>query len=136
MSPAEPARRAGPSTKMQKAKTWVEPRFEDISAVFPGLSSEQAAMRRRHSRHKGKPKRVSVRSVVRGHLLTHPCVDCGETDLDVLEFDHREPRKKKFLVGRAPTPLLARREIEKCDIRCANCHRRRHARERRAKCNT
>jgi len=76
---------------------------------------------------------VTVRDYIKQYLLCHPCVDCGESDLDVLEFDHREPAKKKFLVGQAPTAAAAKREIAKCDVRCANCHRRRHRREFREK---
>jgi hypothetical protein len=59
----------------------------------------------------------------------HPCQDCGETDAIVLEFDHR--RDKAFNIGsvlpyRNWESILA--EIEKCDVVCANCHRRRTAR--------
>ena len=60
---------------------------------------------------------------------SHPCADCGETDPVVLEFDHR--RDKEFNIGsvlpyRRWEAILA--EIEKCDVVCANCHRRRTAR--------
>lgn len=56
----------------------------------------------------------------------HPCVDCGETDPVVLEFDHL--RDKEFeianrLESRPWATILA--EIEKCEVVCANCHRRR-----------
>jgi hypothetical protein len=59
---------------------------------------------------------------------SHPCVDCGEADPVVLEFDHR--RDKLFSIGmelsqRKWQSILA--EIEKCDVVCANCHRRRTA---------
>ncbi|MEY2474261.1 MAG: hypothetical protein QOK28_3590 [Actinomycetota bacterium] len=62
------------------------------------------------------------------YLSTHPCVDCGEADPLVLEFDHR--RDKEFTIGRdwinrSWADVLA--EIEKCEVRCANCHRRRTA---------
>lgn len=64
------------------------------------------------------------------YLLTHPCVDCGETDVLVLEFDHRNPADKRFdigfIVARKPWKFVLA-EIEKCDVRCANCHRRRTA---------
>jgi hypothetical protein len=64
---------------------------------------------------------------------SHPCVDCGETDPVVLEFDHR--RDKVFSIGmelsrRRWQSILA--EIEKCDVVCANCHRRRTALRRGA----
>jgi hypothetical protein len=63
------------------------------------------------------------------YFKTHPCVDCGETDPLVLEFDHL--RNKSFAISaglhyRNWSELL--REIEKCEVRCANCHRRRTAR--------
>lgn len=55
------------------------------------------------------------------------CKDCGETDIVVLEFDHL--RDKEFDIGngklRGTQKLLE--EINKCDIVCANCHRRRTA---------
>ncbi len=62
---------------------------------------------------------------------TNVCVDCGEKDPVVLEFDHL--RDKSFAIG----PQLSRRswqsildEMEKCEVVCANCHRRRTARRR------
>lgn len=63
----------------------------------------------------------------------HPCVDCGERDPLVLEFDHLGD--KQFNVGagfaeRNWDSILA--EIEKCEVVCANCHRRRTAQRRRS----
>jgi hypothetical protein len=62
---------------------------------------------------------------------THRCVDCGERDPVVLEFDHL--RDKLFAVGTALTSRSWQsvlEEIEKCEVVCANCHRRRTARRR------
>lgn len=62
------------------------------------------------------------------YLETHPCVDCGEDDIIVLEFDHVDPSKKRAKIANVlgswnwKTILT---EIEKCEVRCANCHRRR-----------
>ena len=66
------------------------------------------------------------------YLLAHPCVDCGETDPLVLDFDHRDRSTKRMAVSNllryaAWAPLEA--ETAKCDVRCANCHRRRTARQ-------
>src|SRR5207237_3169727 len=39
------------------------------------------------------------RILVRAYLEQHPCVDCGETDILMLEFDHRDRRLKTADVG-------------------------------------
>lgn len=60
------------------------------------------------------------------YLRRHPCVDCGETDIVVLQFDH--VRGKKFKeIGRmmACSWKTIEREIAKCVVRCANDHTRR-----------
>jgi hypothetical protein len=59
---------------------------------------------------------------------SHPCADCGETDPIILEFDHLG--NKEFAIaagirGRSWQAVLD--EIAKCDVVCANCHRRRTA---------
>lgn len=65
------------------------------------------------------------------YLSTHPCVDCGESDPIVLEFDH--VADKKFNVSArlrdGSSFQFLKDEIAKCEVRCANCHRRRHAAE-------
>ncbi|MBS4102780.1 hypothetical protein [Tsukamurella paurometabola] len=73
-------------------------------------------------------------------LATHPCVDCGEADRVCLEFDHvRGAKTKPVSELAAGSYSLARiqREIDKCEVRCCNCHRkithRRREAERRAK---
>jgi hypothetical protein len=61
------------------------------------------------------------------------CLDCGEHDPRVLEFDHREQSSKKGSVSRLVSGRhsLERimEEIEKCDVRCANCHKLRTAQQ-------
>lgn len=61
------------------------------------------------------------------YLSSHPCVDCGETNIRVLEFDHVRGSKTldiARLLDRATSWSKIETEIAKCEVRCANCHRR------------
>jgi len=65
------------------------------------------------------------------YLNTHPCVDCGEANVLVLEFDHVLPGKTaeiSKLVRKSSTRRLEE-EIKLCVVRCANCHRIRHQKQ-------
>lgn len=64
------------------------------------------------------------------YLTCHPCIDCGETDIVVLEFDHLRDKVAdvSVLAGQGYSLEKVKREIDKCEVVCANCHRRRTAR--------
>ena len=67
------------------------------------------------------------------YLTTHPCVECGESNILVLEFDHRR-NKIDGVMSLARTGITITKltkEIAKCDVRCANCHKLRHTIEDR-----
>jgi hypothetical protein len=64
------------------------------------------------------------------YLQEHPCVDCGESDPLVLQFDHVRGKKTGTigeLIGRTSSWDKIQEEIGKCQVRCANCHARRTA---------
>ena len=72
------------------------------------------------------------RRLIFEYLRTHPCVDCGETDPLILEFDHRDRNTKRSEVARLAGSKrwkVVRAEIDKCDVRCGNCHRKRTAKQ-------
>jgi hypothetical protein len=63
------------------------------------------------------------------HLRHHPCVDCGEADPVVLEFDHHEEKIASVsgLISHAASRTAVAAEIARCEVVCTNCHRRRTA---------
>ncbi|SRR6266511_3502309 len=80
----------------------------------------------------GKRWLTQMRRKVFEYLLEHPCVDCGEADPVVLEFDHRDNVEKFAAVSNMFKMYGWTRiseEIAKCDVRCANCHKRRTAKQ-------
>ena len=82
---------------------------------------------------RAKENKVSTRKWFLQYLSTKQCVDCGEDDPIVLDFDHTSGKKlgviSHMLHERSKEALL--KELDKCEIRCANCHRRKTAREQK-----
>ena len=83
-------------------------------------------------RHRAKVRRESLKTIYRSNMLAflanERCALCGESDIRVLEFDHLDPLAKEFTISQAVR--LNRswdevlREIKKCRILCANCHKK------------
>ena len=108
---------------------------------------KQVAYKRAHyEKNKAEYKRKSVvstkalrernRMFLKDHLQKHPCLDCGEPDIVVLDFDHVQGEKIAAVTRMANQPCgleALQQEMDKCEIRCANCHRRRtHERRQQA----
>jgi len=65
------------------------------------------------------------------YLKDNPCEICGESDIVVLEFDHKHNKKRNvstMLDGSCSWKKVLN-EIRKCRILCANCHRRETAKK-------
>lgn len=73
---------------------------------------------------------VARRNLI-AHLRAHPCIDCGESDIEVLEFDHQRDKTRNvgYLVHGGYGWHRVKEEIDKCEVVCANCHRRRTLRQ-------
>ena len=60
--------------------------------------------------------------------LREKCLHCGENDPVVLDFHHRDAKQKRFqLIGSlcySHSRKVILEEVSKCDVLCANCHRR------------
>lgn len=70
--------------------------------------------------------RDMIRQFVWDHKVKNPCVDCGESNPIVLDFDHVRGQKSFSLGGVSRRYYKLERikeEISKCEMRCANCHR-------------
>ena len=56
------------------------------------------------------------------------CNRCDENDHRCLDFHHIDPTTKVFVIGNniKRSWVVLEQEIEKCEILCANCHRKHH----------
>ena len=87
--------------------------------------------RNSHNTSRNNIREQNARKVFE-YLTQNPCITCGESDPIVLEFDHREGTEKiesiSNLVSHSSWERI-KNEIEKCDVLCANCHRRKSAKQ-------
>ena len=74
-----------------------------------------------------KERRHNIRCEVKELISDKTCVDCGNDDYRVFEFDHIDRDDKDFnisdAIGSGYSFKRIKEEIDKCEIRCANCHR-------------
>lgn len=107
-----------------RAKDGLQPRCRSCDRAWYVRNAEEHKrnVRRRNDRVRGEWKERMA-----SYLAVHPCVDCHEPDVRVLEFDHLDPRTKAGTVGRFVASSLPwhriQAEIDKCVVRCSNCHR-------------
>lgn len=117
--------------------------FRKRSAVSHGHSSwckscfnEYDRERYRNSEKERLRKKKNQSSVISKskeyiweYLNNNPCVECGESDPIVLEFDHIDSKLKFNNVSELMkySVEVVKKEIKKCQVLCANCHRRKTA---------
>ena len=60
-------------------------------------------------------------------LFKSGCVDCGITDPEVLEWDHLRDKDQLIskLLAEGSSKERLDKELVKCDLVCANCHKKR-----------
>lgn len=113
-----------PFCEFNKRRNGFQPHCRSCQADWYQANKERhiANVARRRKR-----VRKEIDQNLRTYLQDHPCVDCGEADPVVLEFDHVRGEKLECVSlmrrsGYEWTTILT--EIAKCEVRCANCHRR------------
>lgn len=75
-----------------------------------------------------KGRKVKLAETINQIKATTPCADCGGTFHPVcMDFDHRDPLLKVSGISEMIQARLSldtiMKEIDKCDLVCANCHR-------------
>lgn len=94
--------------------------------------ANKEAVKARAKKYTTEVATVRNRAYIKTYKESHPCLDCGETDIVVLQFHHQGDKDSNVsdsrVLGWSLTRLIV--EIEKCIMLCANCHLRRHHKER------
>lgn len=113
-------------------------RADGLQSLCKTCKKEYNKQHHQTTKEKFNPSRFERRDLIRNenrqllveYLLTHPCVDCGETDIVVLEFDHLRDKKSHIstMIAHGKSWVQILDEISKCEVVCANDHKRRTAR--------
>lgn len=85
-----------------------------------------------NSKKNSKSRRESLRRQMLEFLKGKKCSDCGEQDIITFEFDHVRGNKEadvSTLLADGCRWSRVLNEIKKCEIVCANCHRKRSAKK-------
>lgn len=82
------------------------------------------------TRHRTTIARKHIRFKIWEYKANKGCKICGETNPVCLDLHHKDPGQKSFCVSHFEKVTqdwnVVRKEIEKCDVLCANCHRKHH----------
>ena len=112
--------------KLGKRTCWCKPCY----AIYDANNWSSTPKRRQANQKRNNSRKLRNAQFVWDYLKTNPC-SCGENDPVVLEFDHRNPAEKfkniSDMLRCAFSIETIKGEIQKCDVLCANCHRRKTA---------
>jgi hypothetical protein len=110
---------------------------KDWAELNPEEKENQRARNRKHYRaHPEKMKARRIESQIKNAALVDSfktkCIRCGNADQRVLDFHHLHDKDKGVATLRVAGYSKARilKEISKCVVLCANCHRIQHWEER------
>ena len=98
---------------------------DQVKAAKAHYEKNKVVIKERSLKHK-KYARLRNKNFVQDYLKDKSCIDCGNDDIRVLEFDHVRGEKYNSIsrmVNNACSIDRIIKEIKKCEIRCANCHR-------------
>jgi DNA-binding CsgD family transcriptional regulator len=91
--------------------------------------TENERKRRNYNSVKNRIQKLKQMAV---EYLGGKCMKCGYNKcIWVLEFHHRNPKEKEFAIGKyfSRSWEKLKKELDKCDLLCANCHREKHFNE-------
>jgi hypothetical protein len=113
--------------KAIKERFWARLRNDPIRLKEYKDSNHRSYIRHRKARNQ---RRSEVRTWVIEYKATLKCELCPESRHWCLDFHHKDPSKKDWSISdslrHARTIEAVKRELIKCQVLCANCHRDLH----------
>jgi hypothetical protein len=100
-----------------------------VPVLLRRVLRERGDAHRLQSKAAKSARQRALRAQLLEHLRHYPCVDCGEANPVVLEFDHigEKTASLSVMLAQTATREAVDAEIARCEVVCTNCHRRRTA---------
>jgi len=107
----------------------------EVSKAYHKIQS-----RKYYEKNKEKVKAASTVFKERGkekwdkYKATLKCARCNESHIACMDFHHTDPSDKEYSVSALISSKMftkAYKEIKKCIVLCANCHRKHHYEEQK-----
>ncbi|MGE4234646.1 MAG: hypothetical protein AB7F43_15130 [Bacteriovoracia bacterium] len=106
--------------------------LQNICRTCSNKKSAEHYKSNKQSYRDSKKKSINLlKNFVFDYLKEHACVDCSEADPVVLEFDHVDSKSKNIsdMIHAGVSIESLQIELNKCVVRCANCHRKKTAKD-------
>jgi hypothetical protein len=113
-------------------KKWKEENIDKMREYRNEWYEKNKEAEREKAKIRQSQRRKEFKEWYNNYKSTLKCSKCGFSHPAALDFHHRDSSKKEFTLASAKISVSRERflkEIEKCDVLCANCHRIHHYEE-------
>lgn len=113
---------------------YADPTSDSAKEALRAYRRKWYAENKDHAIAKTVERKASIRDWVNSRKGCLSCERCGENDPICLDFHHKNPSEKEITIGHAVAHGWSierlEAEIAKCEVVCANCHRKIHREDR------
>lgn len=111
----------------KKRASGVQPYCKSCQGEYQRENYEKTRVSNLENIYENRKKRKNIiRLFLADFYTNNSCVDCGETDITVLDFDHL--LEKNFGINKALGDVMPldriKEELKNGEVRCSNCHRK------------
>jgi L-lysine 2,3-aminomutase len=117
--------------KRSKSKDGHESSCKDCRRAYDNSSYASNEDRKLQIRQSAARQRIARAKWYREILSERCCIDCGQNDPELIEFDHVSGKKVSgvaIMVHNGAPVSAIMEEIDKCVVRCLYCHRKKSIR--------
>lgn len=110
--------------KLKRNKDGLQSKCKDCKREYDNLFHNNRSEEQKIKKYIGQRKRVKEAAEFLSNYLDDKCCKhCGDSRKVVLEFHHLKDKNFNLSEYSGRSIETIKKEIEKCDILCANCHR-------------